>query len=420
MVDGSGDSLAAGELTSARTGATATTACANCGSQRSGRFCATCGQSDRDYKRGLPPLLGDILKETFELDSRIVRTIEPLFLRPGELPAEFSRNRRASYISPIRLYLFSSLAFFFLLSITAEFGPAPRAERALADGTEPAEIEAVIKSEHGDANIDALKPLLPLEQQRKVDEIVERPGMYLSKTMLYGLATADLEEQLDDGFDRYMLARVIDFLEDPKAGFSALLDSLPFAMFVTLPAYALLLMLFFWRRHRFFTEHLVFAVQLHTFAFIVLSVIVLLPDGSEPTRRPLAQAAIAAGTSGASDQPQPDSATSSPRLGATVAVGASSNAVADPADTDDRPRLTIALGNDDEQEDDESLLEDIVEGISSLLLIWILVYHYLALRRYYGDGRILALLKWSLLTVSYAILLIPGILLSTMLAVFQL
>ena len=77
-------------------------ACSNCGHLRSDRFCAKCGQNDRDYIRSLPPVLGDILKETFELDSRFLRTIKPMFFRPGELPSEFSRNRRASYVSPIR------------------------------------------------------------------------------------------------------------------------------------------------------------------------------------------------------------------------------------------------------------------------------------------------------------------------------
>ena len=80
--------------------------CANCGSQQMANYCAQCGQNDRQYQRSLPPLLWDLLKETFEVDSRILRTLKLLLFVPGELTAEFSRNRRAGYVSPFRLYLF--------------------------------------------------------------------------------------------------------------------------------------------------------------------------------------------------------------------------------------------------------------------------------------------------------------------------
>ena len=260
MADQGGSSRAAEHTgaTAAR-GDIAEVPCPNCGHKRNSRFCAKCGQNDRDYIRALPPVLGDILKETFELDSRIFRTIKPLFLRPGELPSEFSRNRRASYVSPIRLYIFSSLAFFFLLSVTTDFEPPGRQEAADGD-RQPIRIEAEIQRERAGATIEVLKSLLPPEQQRKVDEIIRRPGMYLSKSVLYGLATNLSADDFESDWNRYLLARVIDIAEDPKAGLSLVLDNLPFAMFVTLPIYTLLLMLFFRRRGRFFTEHLVFAV----------------------------------------------------------------------------------------------------------------------------------------------------------------
>ena len=91
------------------------------------------------------------------------------------------------------------------------------------------------------------------------------------------------------GWRRVALARAVDALEDPRAVFSLLLDNLPFAMFITLPAYAALLMLFFAGSRRFFTEHLVFAVQLHTFAFIVFA-----GAGAAARRRGATQTAVAA------------------------------------------------------------------------------------------------------------------------------
>ena len=358
-------------------------ACSNCGHLRSDRFCAKCGQNDRDYIRSLPPVLGDILKETFELDSRFLHTIKPMFFRPGELPSEFSRNRRASYVSPIRLYIFASLAFFFLLSLTTDFGP-PRAVDVDVELHDRDGLARFSKEASENADVEAFKALLPPMQQRKVDDILSRSGMFLSKSIIYSLAAipdADMEQIAD--WQRFALARAVDAFEDPRAVFSLLLDNLPFAMFITLPAYAALLMLFFVGSRRFFTEHLVFAVQLHTFAFIVFAVLVLLPDGEEPRRPPLQR---------------------------DVAVLASAQTSASAA----APTLRRASA------DDEGESSELVDWINVLLMFWVFAYHYLALRRYYGNGRVKTAIKWAMLSFAYAILLIPGFLLSLTLTFVQL
>ena len=358
-------------------------ACSNCGHLRSDRFCAKCGQNDRDYIRSLPPVLGDILKETFELDSRFLRTIKPMFFRPGELPSEFSRNRRASYVSPIRLYIFASLAFFFLLSLTADFGP-PRAVDMEVELRDRDGLARFSKEASENADVEAFKALLPPMQQRKVDDILSRSGMFLSKSAIYSLAAIpDAEMEQIVGWRRVALARLVDALEDPRAVFSLLLDNLPFAMFITLPAYAALLMLFFVGSRRFFTEHLVFAVQLHTFAFIVFAVLVLLPDGEEPRRPPLQR---------------------------DVAVLASAQTSASAT----APTLGQA------SEDDGGESSELVDWINVLLMFWVFAYHYLALRRYYGNGRVKTAIKWAMLSFAYGILLIPGFLLSLTLTFVQL
>lgn len=370
--------------------------CANCGHPRSGRYCPKCGQNDRNYVRSLPPLLGDILKETFELDSRIRRTVKPLFLRPGELASEFSRSRRARYVSPVRLYLVASIGFFFLVSLAGELrGPDP-GDR-LAEVEEPARLAKA----RANADIDALKALLPPRQRLKVDSILARPGTFLAKSLLYEMS-ANLEavgpdhcaDCWFDGWEGYLLARAVDVLEDPAEGLSLLVDSLPFALFVTLPAYALLLMVFFFGCRRFYTEHLVFAMQLHTFAFIVFAATAAIPDDDEPGG-PGAMAGergLRAGLQRPADEP------------AVQAIAPPVATEASPV----QPEIRVKGG------------DSVADWIELLLFLWVLVYHYLALRRYYGNGRFRTALKCTALTVCYGILLIPGMLLSLAIAVVRL
>ena len=46
--------------------------CPNCGAERSGRYCHACGQSDRDFRRALPPMVWQLVQEAFEVDGKRV------------------------------------------------------------------------------------------------------------------------------------------------------------------------------------------------------------------------------------------------------------------------------------------------------------------------------------------------------------
>jgi len=67
-------------------------------------------------------LLGNVLKETFELDGRAALTVKTLFRHPGLLTSEFLAGRRRRYTSPLRLYLVISIAFFVIVAWLAQSG----------------------------------------------------------------------------------------------------------------------------------------------------------------------------------------------------------------------------------------------------------------------------------------------------------
>jgi hypothetical protein len=96
--------------------------CANCQSDLSGAFCPNCGQRDIDLERPIWNLVGDLLKETFEVDGRMAVTLKTLFLNPGKLTSEFLAGRRQTYTSPLRLYLAISISFFILAAWAAGSG----------------------------------------------------------------------------------------------------------------------------------------------------------------------------------------------------------------------------------------------------------------------------------------------------------
>ncbi|MCY3542039.1 MAG: DUF3667 domain-containing protein [Gammaproteobacteria bacterium] len=118
------------------------TKCDNCGEELLGAFCWVCGQKDTHYNRSVFKVIGDFFKEMFDVDSRVFTTLSTLFFRPGKLSIQFRDNKRASYVTPIRLYLFSSLVFFFLVAITSRSQNVQLATDRLVDTTETTQMES--------------------------------------------------------------------------------------------------------------------------------------------------------------------------------------------------------------------------------------------------------------------------------------
>ena len=264
-------------------------ACPNCGALKQGRFCAVCGQNDRDYLRSLFPVVYQILAETFEADSRVWRTLGALFLHPGFLSLEFSRNRRARYLSPFRLYLFTSLLFFLLLSLTVD-------DRKPGDGQGLVDVQVGDSEEDRDdaiagfgfdkldvnsEAIETLKRSLGEARASKIDQILARPEASVPRMLLIvnaeGLAGGD--EGLDEPFDLFVAGQLVDVFHAPwPVVRDRFVGYLPVAMFFVLPLYALMLKVLFIRRRRFYAEHLVFSMHVHTLAFIVFGIGLATPE----------------------------------------------------------------------------------------------------------------------------------------------
>jgi len=272
-------------------------------------------------------MVGELLRETFELDSRLVRTLKLLLFKPGMLALEFSRNRRASYVSPIRLYLFVSILFFFLLSMSTEVGTE----------TEQATVQIQLKDVK-DTDTSLLLALLDDARADRAHEILARPGNSIARLILLEVASDLKPEDLTkpDPTFVFLLREGVDALYEPGSVARQFMDNLAAGMFVMLPVYALLLKLFYPFRKRFYVENLVFSTHLHSFIYLVLMLQMLL----------------------------------SKKWG----IG----------------WLNTGLG-----------------ALTNGLTLWILVYHYLALKRYFNEGSFRTLLKFSGLLTLYLLLLMP-------------
>ena len=351
--------------------------CANCGAAKQGAYCAVCGQNDRNYRRNVFPVVAEALAETFETDSRLFRTLGVLFTRPGFLSKEFTENRRARYLSPFRLYLFTSIAFFFVLSLSIDLPDAPPGpgegrpaflqvepgdappgrgaqpsdteEGAAAEADDPAREPRFRLSVDGqpalgtadggeaadgdeftaaqEAGIARLRGILDGPRRRKLGELLNRP--VIGPAIAEGVESIPAEAYVEMGdTSRHLVGQLVDIVHRPLDAARAWLENLPIAMFCLLPFYALLLKILYIRPKRFYSEHLVFGMHIHTVAYLVFTVLVLVPD--------------------------------------VPSVG----------------------------------------WLGPLLLLALAVYYFLALKRYYGNGAFLTLVKYVILASLYSVLLL--------------
>ena len=346
MTDASNEPAAepTAEATSAADAASAL--CENCGRPRAERFCSQCGQNDRTYSRSLFPVLGELVRESFEFDGRLAQTLKLLLFKPGSLSTEFSRNRRARYMTPVRLYLFTSVIFFLTMSLVSSRLPNPLEGEPDQDPSSafaeiPGEVmdtlqvvmdslQAVVpglqlqidgedipvSAEISESGIAALKANLQPSQHAKLDDLLSRESARGTQTALAILAAAfdpeagessvgerqadpgpqedaAPEEDAAPGADdprardavvlptsRGFLARMalnsaVDLLHDPDAFFERIIGNLSIAMFFLLPFYALVLAVLYWRQKRYYIEHLVFGMHVHSFLFMIVTLMLI-------------------------------------------------------------------------------------------------------------------------------------------------
>lgn len=95
------------------------TQCLNCSATVKGEFCHQCGQSVRDNEdRSISRLLADFLGNVFFLDNRFLLSVWYLFRFPSRMTVEFLEGKRKKFISPVTLFLFLNLIYFFVSPLT--------------------------------------------------------------------------------------------------------------------------------------------------------------------------------------------------------------------------------------------------------------------------------------------------------------
>lgn len=309
--------------------------CKNCGTPVEIIYCPNCGQSIQEIRVSVTRLLMDFMGDYFTFDSKLFRSLKPLFFKPGFLTNAFMQGKRVPYIPPLRMYIFCSIIFFLALALNTETeaedqGIVPIAayhlvtDERVSDSMREPLIDYIYQQERKEtlqtfaaglgafgyqlseadkaallADYSAWNPPqswldgLTADQKKAYDKLASACVRGFKKSeknkeqdyrdnkgiIFNGEEEADEDQKsaLDKWFDKKAEERNKRFQGLTQTEINTMiikgfLNNSPKALFLLMPLFALFLKLAYMRQDPLYIDHLIFAFHFHAFLFLFLSV----------------------------------------------------------------------------------------------------------------------------------------------------
>lgn len=229
--------------------------CLNCGHVVEKKYCPNCGQENKETKESFHYLFLHTIEDLVHYDSSFWKTIKLLLFHPAILTKEYLSGKRKKYVAPVKLYIFISFITFFILSLLP---------------TTETNNEAVTKNTQKETTQHKKeKPFIQIEELEAIKSVEEYDS--IQKTLP--------ESQRASGLAEYFEKHLIKvYTENTQQEFSKKLiadifKSIPKALFIIMPLFALIIWLFHNKQKWYYFDHGVFT--LHYFSMLLLSFTIL-------------------------------------------------------------------------------------------------------------------------------------------------
>ena len=273
--------------------------CSNCNNPLNpdDLFCSQCGQKVSRGRQRAREFLKEGWNEFVRFDRRFFRTMLAILI-PGKLTTEITSGRRARYIKPVKLYIGFSIIAISLLNFLVEHNE----DFFDFDGKSSSNIEMemaidsqlmVLKNQMkqlSDADIQNIKKAalekLNLEHTDSVEyslfgmgnrsaiDIVHIPVLF-SKEDFQNLNKAELFKKygITSWLDIKLLKQQFRFQDKEGNYVTFIIQKIGICILIMLPFLALFLKLIYVRNDFYYSEHLIFSLNIHSFLFMLTSVV---------------------------------------------------------------------------------------------------------------------------------------------------
>ena len=273
--------------------------CENCGANMTGPFCGQCGQHAVDYRRSFGRVFADILDSFLNWDSKFTMSLWLLMSRPWKLTIDFLSGKRVRHMHPLRLYLLISIAFFFAVNYWAKsihadpskFSDKDRADVAAELDKEdiPPELKARIRgvidaksSTQPEGQRSSPSPAATTSPQPSAIASPTQPSASPSSSGDYG-PMAQFDKPPSTAFEKWLEQKAKDKMGEHGSKMAlfitTLFQNIPYMMLCCIPLFALVLKVLYLRKRIFYIDHLIYALHIHSFAYLAIISIVLITIG---------------------------------------------------------------------------------------------------------------------------------------------
>jgi len=273
--------------------------CRNCEHPFTGeaKYCPSCGQKNRDGRASLMEIFGVFFSTVFNLESKFFTTMRDIFV-PGKLTDFYFAGKRGRYFHPMRLFI---VTFLFLVAAIG-LQMSQDAKDDSADVIKTAE-KTVWRYEFIE-EVDSLSEIVATQFPGNQEVNVALDSLHI-KLMADSLKNPELDSfrinllttslkttrrdyielspdefiekhNIESFWERLFVRQGIKLLKDNKSFISFLLSKSIWIMLAMMPFLGLLFKLLYIRRSRYYVEHLIFSFHIHSFAFILLTISILL------------------------------------------------------------------------------------------------------------------------------------------------
>lgn len=257
--------------------------CRNCGEMVEERYCQRCGQLAASYHRPFFSLVTESISDSFALDGRIARTLPLLLFRPGVLTRRYTEGKRARYMPPFRLFLLSSLIFYFVVFALVGNANWLNFADVNVDGQqlsaeEMQELREAFVGPDGDFDEARMREFLNSVREdageRSEGEAgpVDIPDAPVPDEVAAPAETPDTVAEIPEIEER--VQRIID---NPRLFVSAVETWLPRLSLLLVPFTMLAMsLMYFWRRKVFVYDHAIHALNLHSWMYLAATFAILI------------------------------------------------------------------------------------------------------------------------------------------------
>ncbi|WP_238858031.1 DUF3667 domain-containing protein [Poritiphilus flavus] len=275
----------------------------------SDKFCPSCSQANSTKKLTLKDFFDEFFSSLISYDSKLLKTLKAMLLRPGRITLDYVSGKRVSYTNPFRFLLSLAIVYFLMLSFSGNYDALDRYGMENTDGQlvmdgpmnftmssmaeEADEAAGVIDSlrltetasrqQELEARRDSIRASDPkayftsLGDSTLLDRIGYKRDLFVAliqKDTLYSFEEINSKYEIEDRYENRvafgMANSILKVSQEPGSFVNSLMAKLPFATFFFLPVFALFIWLVYIRKKYTYTDNLIFSFHNQSLLFILL------------------------------------------------------------------------------------------------------------------------------------------------------